>query len=55
MTNQDTLLTTIIIVLGFLAYWFIRDEFRYIYNHDRTIRTNKKTGKTEVKTYDGWE
>jgi hypothetical protein len=56
MSNQDTLLLTIVIFLGIIAYLVISDEYSWIYNHDRTFRKHKKKrGLVQKKTEKGWE
>jgi len=55
MNNTDTILVTVIICLGGLTYFVIRDHFTYVYSADRKFRKHKKTGLLERKTYNGWQ
>jgi hypothetical protein len=51
MNNQDTLLITVILGLGLICYFIIKEEFSWIYSQNRTIRKHKKTGQIQKKTY----
>jgi len=56
MTNQDTLLLTIVIFIGIIAYLTISEEYKWTYSHDRKYRKHKKkTGLVQKKTEKGWE
>ena len=55
MTNQDTLLLTIVIFIGIIAYITIIEELNWTYNVDRTFRKHKKKkGLVQKKTDQGW-
>jgi len=55
MNNQDTVLITVILGLGLICYFVIKEEFSWTYSKDRRVRKHKKTGEIQKKTYSGWE
>lgn len=55
MNNQEAVLVTVIILMVVFAFFLIRDEALYNYNHDRTMRTHKKTFKKEYLKDGVWK